>query len=116
MATIVSIKNLTDYQVMNPLGQTLGHVADVVLEPDLKTARYFVLSFGGMLGMGDKLFAVPVDGMHLDTENECLVLDVEREQLKSAPGFDKRRPPAAADAEIGRAIYRFDHTAPSPPD
>ena len=112
MNAIVSVRNLVDYQILNPLGENLGHIADVVFDSDLKRARYFVLSFGGFLGMGDKLFAVPVEAVHLDTENECLVLDVEQQQLKDAPGFDKDAWPASADPAIEHAIYRFEHQGP----
>lgn len=108
MNAIVSVNNLKDYQVLNPLGETLGHIADVVFDPDLKRAQYFVLSFGGFLGMGDKLFAVPVEAVQLDTENECLVLDVEQQQLKDAPGFDRHDRPTSPDPALQRAILRFD--------
>lgn len=110
MATIVSLRNLSDYQVLNPLGETLGEVRDVVLDADLSRARYLVLSFSAGLVAGDKLFAVPIDAVRLDSENECLILDVEQQDLKNAPGFDKRRPPEGSDPEIERAIYRFDET------
>lgn len=110
MAAVVSIRNLSDYQVLNPLGESLGEVRDVVFESDLSRARYFVLSFSSSPVAGDKLFAVPVDAVRLDTENECLILDVEHEDLQNAPGFDERRPPEGPDREIERAIYRFDET------
>ena len=49
---------------------------------------YAVLSFGGFLGMGEKLFAVPWSALTLDTVNKRFVLDVTKERLKDAPGFD----------------------------
>lgn len=58
---------------------------------------YGVLSFGGIMGMGDKLFAVPWDSLAVDGENECLVLNVSKERLKDAPGFDKDHWPNFAD-------------------
>lgn len=50
---------------------------------------YAVLSFGGFLDMGDKLFAVPWNALTLDTNNKRFVPNVSKERLKSAPGFDK---------------------------
>ena len=58
---------------------------------------YAVLSFGGFLGIGDKLFAVPWSALTLDTDNECFVLDVSKDRLKDAPGFDKDHWPSMAD-------------------
>ena len=49
---------------------------------------YAVLSFGGFLGMGEKLFVVPWSALTLDTVNKRFVLDVTKERLKDAPGFD----------------------------
>jgi hypothetical protein len=46
-----------------------------------------VLSFGGFLGMGEKLFAVPWSALKLDTVNKRFVLDVEVDRLESAPGL-----------------------------
>jgi hypothetical protein len=43
------------------------------------------LSFGGILEMGEKLFAVT---WRRDTANKRFVLDVDLDRLSSAPGFD----------------------------
>lgn len=55
--------------------------------------NYAVLSFGGFLGMGDKLFAIPFDALDFDTVNEKVILDVDKEILENAPGFDKEHWP-----------------------
>ncbi len=66
---------------------------------DMQSGRisYAVLSFGGFLGMGDRLFAVPWQALKLDTENKRFTLNVSKEQLKNAPGFDKDHWPTMAD-------------------
>jgi hypothetical protein len=68
---------------------------------------YAVLSFGGMLGVGDKLFAVPWQALRLDPGLHHFVLDVSREKLNSAPGFDKDAWPDMADPDFARSIYRY---------
>jgi hypothetical protein len=55
------------------------------------------LSFGGLLGMGDKLFAVPWAALTLDTVNKRFTLNVPKEVLKNAPGFEKHRWPSMSD-------------------
>lgn len=70
---------------------------------------YGVLSFGGVLGMGNKLFAVPWDALTVDGEDKCLVLNVSKERLKDAPGFDKDHWPDFAEpafADKLRGYYR----------
>ena len=66
---------------------------------DIRGGRisYAVLSSGGFLGMGDRLFAIPWSALTLDTTNKRFVLDVDVKRLKAAPGFDKDHWPDMAD-------------------
>jgi len=76
---------------------------------DLEKGRvaYAVLSFGGFLGMGEKLFAIPFEALKLDSSREHFMLDVDKDKLKNAPGFDKTNPPKAADRTWGAEVYKF---------
>jgi hypothetical protein len=76
---------------------------------DIVTGRvaYAVLSFGGVLGVGDKLFAVPWSSLQLDTEQKCFLLDADKERLKEAPGFDKKNWPQTDELAWPREIYAF---------
>ena len=73
---------------------------------------YAVLSFGGFLGMGEKLFAVPWSALTLDTENKRFVLNVEKDRLKNAPGFDKDKWPNMADESWAKEIHSYYGTKP----
>ena len=73
---------------------------------------YAVLSFGGFLGMGEKLFAAPWNALTLDTKNKRFVLNVEKDRLKDAPGFDKDNWPNMADQSWARKIHSFYGTKP----
>jgi hypothetical protein len=68
---------------------------------------YAVLSFGGFLGMGEKLFAVPWAALKLDTENKRFTLDVDRAKLEAAPGFDKNHWPDMADSAWEQGIHSY---------
>jgi hypothetical protein len=67
----------------------VGKIEHLMLEVETGRIAYAVLSFGGFLGMGNKLFAVPWESLSLDSENDEFVLAVNKERLKNAPGFDK---------------------------
>ena len=58
---------------------------------------YAVLSFGSLLGMGEKPFAVPWVALTLDTAKARFTLNVPKEALKDAPGFNKARWPTMSD-------------------
>ncbi len=76
---------------------------------DLNSGRvaYAVLSFGGFLGMGDKLFAIPWHALKVLPEEHAFLLEVDQETLKTAPGFDKNNWPDMADPQWGSQIYNF---------
>lgn len=81
--------------VRNPRDEDLGKIEEIVIDMDAGNVAYLVLSFGGILGMGGKLFAVPWDQVLLKYApgGMCFVLDVDREKLRNAPGFDKNNWP-----------------------
>jgi hypothetical protein len=68
---------------------------------------YAVLSFGGVMGMGNKLFAIPWQQLQVDPREERMVLDIPRETLENAPGFDKDNWPDFADPSIGAGIDTY---------
>ena len=78
-----------------------------MIDLDGGRVAYAVLSFGGLFGIGDKLFAVPLEAMQVDPENHRFVLDVDRERLEQAPGFDKDDWPDAADLDYRRAVFVY---------
>lgn len=87
---------LLGYPAENPQGETLGEIEDVMLGLESEQISYVVLSFGGFLDLGDKLVAVPIDLVRLDTEQGRLILDVSEEQLTNAPAFDSDAWPNAS--------------------
>lgn len=76
-------------KVANPEGVDLGKIEDFMVDTDAGKVVYAILSFGGTLGMGNRLFAVPWNAMDLDTDKHAFILNVDKDKLKNAPGFDK---------------------------
>jgi len=86
---VLSAGTLCGNDVCNNKDERLGTVQDIMLDTDSGTIRYAVMSSGGFLGMGDRLFAVPWGALKLDSHNKRFILDVDAERVKAAPGFDK---------------------------
>lgn len=105
----LSASTLTGDTVKNPQGDSLGDLKDIMLDTATGKIAYGVLSFGGVFGMGDKLFAVPWDALNVDGPNKQLVLDVSKERLKDAPGFDKDHWPNFADPAFAKSIHGYYH-------
>lgn len=78
-----------------------------MIDPKSGRVDYAVLSFGGFLGVGDKLFAVPIEAMKMSPEEERFILDVDKERLKHAPGFDKNNWPDTSDRTFSTKVYKY---------
>lgn len=104
---IMGASTLNGDAVVNAAGDDLGHIEEIMLDVERGRVAYAVLSFGGILGVGNKLFAVPWGALTLDTDRECFILDVSKEKLESAPGFDKTHWPSMADTSWQGEINRY---------
>ena len=104
---VMGATTLAGDSVRNIAGEDLGKVEDIMLDVRRGRIAYAVLSFGGFLGVGSKLFAIPWSALTLDTVDECFILDVPKERLKNAPGFDKDHWPSMADARWQNDINEY---------
>ena len=82
---IMASGTLEGDRVVNLSGEELGKIKDVMIDVPHGRVAYAVLSFGGILGLGDKLFAVPWSALTLDADNKCFVFDVSKEQRNRPP-------------------------------
>ncbi len=98
---LMGAETLTGNDVYSRQAEKLREVKEVM--PDMRGGRisYAVLSFGGVPGRGEKLFAIP-RALTLDTMNKRFMLDVDKAQLARAPGFDKNTWPDMANSEWAR--------------
>ena len=111
---LMGANTLIGNDVYNHKSEDLGDIKEIMLDIRTGKVRYAVLSFGGFLGMGEKLFAVPWAALTLDTMNKRFVLKVEKEKLSSAPGFDKDKWPDMADRSWSEEIHAYYEVEPNP--
>jgi sporulation protein YlmC with PRC-barrel domain len=102
---VLSASTLDGDKVRNSAGDDLGSVDDIMIDIPSGRVAYVVLSFGGILGMGNKLFAVPWDVLRVDEDQKCFILNVDKRVLETAPGFDKDNWPDMADPDFGTRVY-----------
>jgi sporulation protein YlmC with PRC-barrel domain len=91
----LSVSTLKGHDVVNPAKESLGKIEDLMIDLENDRISYAVLSFGGFLGMGNKLFAIPWRAIELKLYEHTLIitLNVAQEVLKKAEGFDKDKLP-----------------------
>lgn len=108
----MTARTLEGDRVLNRHGEDLGEIQDIMLDVPSGRIAYAVLSFGGFLGIGDKLFAIPWSALTLDADRRCFVLDITKEQLQDAPGFDKHHWPSMADPVWAAEVHSFYNRRP----
>jgi sporulation protein YlmC with PRC-barrel domain len=104
---LVRASKVTGMDVRNAANENLGEIQDVVLDRDGGTIAYAVVSFGGFLNMGDKLFAVPWEALKPTADRAAFVLDVPKDRLQKAPGFDKNKWPDMVDSQFATELRTF---------
>ncbi len=105
--TALSASTITGDKVRNRDGDDLGHLEELVIDIDGGRVSYAVLASGGFLGLGDKYFAVPWDLLSVDTDSHEIVVDIAKETLENAPGFDKDNWPDIHDRSWVGDVYRY---------
>ena len=103
---VMSAGTLAGDRVRNSAGEDLGKIEEIMLDVPTGRVAYAVLSFGGFLGLGNKLFAVPWEALTLNERDHEFILNVDKEQLESAPGFDKDNWPDMADPQWGSQVFQ----------
>src|ERR1700740_466035 len=96
---VLRTKNIYSDRVRNAAGEDLGKIEELVIDVNTGRVAYAVLSFGGILKMGNKLFAIPWEALRVDPQNnKRFILNVDKTRLENATGFDKDNWPDMADA------------------
>jgi len=104
---LMGADTLIGNDVYNKANESLGTIKELMIDMSSGVISYAVLSYGGFLGMGDRLFAVPWRALALDTANKRFTLSATKEQLKNAPSFDKDHWPSMADTTWASSVHNF---------
>jgi sporulation protein YlmC with PRC-barrel domain len=105
-------KDVVGKKVVNFGGEIVGEIEEVVIDSAAARVTYAIMSFGGFLGIGDKLFAVPWVSLTYDRMRDAYVMKADKELLKNAPGFDKDNWPDMSDPTRLSQIYKYYNSEP----
>jgi len=87
-------------KVYNRSDEKLGEIKDIMINLEEGKIDYFVIEYGGFLGIGEKYFAIPPRLLEVDEQKKAFILDQTREVLERAPGFDKDHWPETNSHEL----------------
>jgi sporulation protein YlmC with PRC-barrel domain len=94
-------------KVFTHQNEEIGKIEELMISVEDGRVGYAVMSFGGVLGFGNKFFALPWSTLRVDQDKKCFILNVEKERLKAAPGFDKDHWPDMSDAKWTAEINTY---------
>ena len=108
MYGVVSASTIIGESVVNRQNEDLGKIHELVIDAREGRLAYAVLSFGGFMGIGNKLFAMPWKAFEFSSTEQKLILNVDKEKLETAPGFDQdSKWPDFADRTWGSGIHNY---------
>ncbi len=103
----LSAGTMTGDAIVNADGEDLGTLEEIMIDVDSGEVAYAVLSYGGLMGMGNRLFAIPWEMLEIRPEEKRFQLDVPEDRLREAPGFDKNDWPQTSDDVWAESIDQF---------
>ncbi|WP_454784649.1 PRC-barrel domain-containing protein [Legionella sp. WA2024007413] len=92
--------------VKNNALEDLGEVAEMVIDKLSGKVTYLVLDFGGFMNFGNKYFAIPWNAFTYNPDEDCFILNIDKERLENSPGFDKDHWPDFSP-EMSRTISDY---------
>lgn len=104
---LLSASMIEGTPVQNQAGEDLGEINELMIDLEKGRIAYAVLSFGGFLRLGDKLFALPWEALAISAGGDFFILNVPRERLEQAEGFDKDHWPDMADTSWGERLHTY---------
>ena len=104
---LISSEKVEGTPVVNPRGDDLGHINEIMIDKVSGRVAYAVLKYGSFLGLGGKLFALPWDQLKYDTRYSAYVVDIPEDRLKGAPSFDENSRPNFDDPQWGKRVHDY---------
>lgn len=105
--TVLPVNNLTGNDVVNIDGEKLGSIASYGIGLERGRIACAVLSVGGFMGFGNKWFAVPWDALQFSPHDRKFILNVNKELLEDALGFDKDNWPSSDNRQFALQVYKY---------
>jgi sporulation protein YlmC with PRC-barrel domain len=111
-STLISANKVEGTTVMNPAGEKLGAIENVMIDKRSGKVAYAVMSFGGFLGIGDRHHPLPWSVLKYDTNLNGYVVNLDKNRLEGAPTYGSDETVNLADEEYGRKLHDYYGVAP----
>lgn len=87
------VSDLIGDPVHDILGKEVGRLDDLMIDLESGYLASAILAAGGILGVGNKYYPLPLEVLSFDPVKKMFYLAVDRDTIMEAPAFDKDRLP-----------------------
>jgi hypothetical protein len=87
--SLITASRVTGTPVFNREGERIGHVDDLSVRKVSGEVEYAIMSFGGFLGIGERLHPLPWSMLEYDTDKGGYVVSVDKSVLEDAPSLTR---------------------------
>ena len=105
--TMIASDRVEGTAVYNRAGERLGTVARFMVDKVSGQAEYAVLSFGGLFGIGNRHYPLPWKALTYEPDKGGYVVDVTKEQIDDAPGYDAEGEEPKYDQAYREQVYTY---------
>ncbi len=84
---LILASRVTGTPVYSRSGERIGHVDDLSIEKQSGRVIYAIMSFGGFLGIGEKVHPIPWSMLDYDPDRGGYVVPLDRTELEGAPRY-----------------------------
>jgi hypothetical protein len=98
--------------VYNTAGENLGSIHDLMLDKPSGKVAYAIMSFGGFLGMGSQYHPLPWSVLKYDPNLGGYVVNLDKQELEGAPGYDADAEPTWGDRAYETKIHDYYRAGP----
>jgi sporulation protein YlmC with PRC-barrel domain len=111
-STLISASKVQGTPVYNPKGEKLGRVEEVMIDKLSGVVAYAVLSFGGIMGIGDRHYPLPWQVLDYEPQQGGYVVDLDKDMLEDAPSYRANEEGDWADREWGKKVHDYYEVPP----
>ena len=107
----ISARSVLDKKIKDLSGNKIGVVEDLILNKLSNNIMFAVVSFGGLLGLGEKYFPLPWGILTYDVSDDSYLVNVSRDQLQHAPAYTVKEMTEGDGEKCRIRAFEFYYTA-----
>ena len=104
--TLIASDRIEGTAVRRANGDRIGHIERLMIDKLSGKVSYAVMSFGGFLGIGSNLLAVPWAALNYNRKLDAYQLDIDDDELRHAPSFTETHDFDWGDRSQEEALHR----------